>query len=298
MSRKFTNLQTDLLRTFVTAVDLGNYTETGQALGRTQPAISLQIRRLEELSGCKLIVHQGKELTLTEDGHALIGFAREILRLNDSAVARLSRSSIQGVLRVGLPIDYAIGFFQSIISEFVAENPAVNLGIRCNWSRDLLSKLHADELDMTIAITDSMPAPYVSHYWSERPKWVCAKEFHFDPDEPLPLVLHPEGCVYRSRVIEALSGEGRKWRIAFESPGISALQNAVASGWGISALTTKTLLPGMRILTPDIGFPELARIHVGLFYKHVRQSEAALKLIDQIAGGVGGFRKTLKPTSG
>ncbi|MCZ7676310.1 MAG: LysR substrate-binding domain-containing protein [Roseovarius sp.] len=289
--RQFTNLQTDLLRTFVTVVDLGNYTETGQVLGRTQPAISLQVKRLEDLVGSKLLQHKGKTLELTPEGHTLIGYAREILRLNDRAVANFQHAQFMGRLRVGLPIDYSIGYFQRLIANFASANPDVTLDIRCNWSRSILGSLHADDLDLAIAITDTMPAPYVSIYWSERPFWVCGRDFRYSPDKPVQIIAHPEGCFYRKRMIGALDTEGREWRIVFESPGIGALQNAVLDGMGVTALTKKTLVPGMRVLTPGEGFPQLANLHVGLFYKHVKASDAALKLIELIAEGVSGFRK-------
>jgi len=291
MARRFVNLQTDLLRTFVTVVDLGNYTETGNVLGRTQPTISLQVKRLEELAGRKLIRHRGKVPELTQDGQLLIKYAREILRLNDRAVANLHRKQLLGTVRVGLPVDYAVEYFQRTISEFAHSNPEVVLDVRCDWSPNLLSGLRTDDLDMTIAITDAIPNHYVSHYWSERPLWVCARDHDIDPERVLEVVAHPDGCLCRKRMIEVLGVEGRQWRIAFESPDISSLQNAVLDGMGVTALTGRTLLPGMRVLTPGEGFPTLTNFHIGLFYKHVKMSDAALKLSERIANGVKAFQR-------
>ena len=290
MMRKFTNLQTDLLRTFVTVADLRNYTETGNILGRTQPAISLQIKRLEDVAGSKLIELKGKQVELTPDGQTLLSYAREILRLNDRAVANLQQAAFLGTLRIGLPVDYSIDYFQSIIANFARENPAVLLDIRCDRSSELLSALHVDDLDMTIAITDTMPAPHVSIYWSERPVWACARDYLIDPDQPLKIIAHPDGCFYRKRMIDALNSEGREWRVSFESLGVSALQKAVLDGMGVTALTKKTLMPGMRELNPSDGFPQLSNIHIGLFYKHIKMSDAALKLIEQITEEVSTFR--------
>ncbi len=290
MMRRFTNLQTDLLRTFVTVVDLRNFTETGRALGRTQPAISLQIKRLEEVTGVKLLGDSRKKIELTADGQVLLEYAREILRLNDRAVANLQRAKLLGTLSIGLPIDYSIEFFQKIIGEFSHANPQVLLDIRCNRSRELLAALHVDDLDMAICITDVVPAPDLSFYWSEPPVWACAADYRVDPNTPVRIIAHPEGCFYRKRMTDALNIEGREWRVAFESPGISALQKAVVAGMGVTALTSKTLLPGMRILSPIEGFPKLANIHIGLFYKHIKMSDAALKLIEQITDGVSAFQ--------
>src|SRR6056297_3339495 len=225
--RHFVNLQTDLIRTFVTVVDLGNYTETGQVLGRTQPAISLQIKRLEDLVGAKLLQHKGKVLELTPQGHALIGYAREMLRLNDRAVANLQEAKFMGTLRVGLPTDYAIGYFQRLIADFARANPDVSLDIRCDWSRNILSQLHVDELDLAIVITDTMPAPYVSLYWSERPFWVCGRDYRFSLDKPVKIFAHRGQGSSRKRMTAAPNPGGGEWRIGFEGRGITALQTAV-----------------------------------------------------------------------
>ncbi|SEK47508.1 DNA-binding transcriptional regulator, LysR family [Roseovarius nanhaiticus] len=294
MASRFTNLQTDLLRTFVTVVDLRNFTETGAALGRTQPAISLQIKRLEKMTETKLLSYKGKKIELTQDGQTLLGYAREILRLNDRAAASLKRARLSGTLRIGLPIDYSIEYFQHIIAQFTQANPQMLIDVQCDRSRDLLTSLHTDNLDMVIAITDMMPAPHVSLYWAERPVWACGRDYRIDPDRPIKLIAHPEGCFYRKRMLDSLNIEGREWHIAFESPGISALQHAVLDGLGVTALTKKTLLPGMRTLHPKEGFPKLANIHVGLFYKHIKMSDAALNLIEQITIGVDAFQKTTR----
>ena len=115
------NLPTDLLRAFVSVIDLGGYTRAADALGRTQPAISLQMKRLEELAGARLITHEGRELKLTEDGEALAVHARQILRLNDEAVARLKGRQAKGQLRIGLPTDFAVAFLQAALTMLQTE---------------------------------------------------------------------------------------------------------------------------------------------------------------------------------
>ncbi len=99
---------------------------------------------------------------------------------------------------------------------------------------------------------------------------------------PLPIAAHPDGCHYRSRMIRCLDQIGRPWRITYSSPGISGLQQAVQSGLGVTALTRRTLLRGMRVLTEKDGFPPLADIHVGLHFKNTGASTAALMLVNHI----------------
>lgn len=292
MPRKIVNIQTDLLRTFVTIVDLGGFTLAGNSLGRTQPAISLQIRRLEDLTETSLFLQKGKKLQLTSEGNILLSYAREMLLLNDNAVAQLIKSQMADTLRIGLPIDYSVEFFQSVIGEFKAKHEDVDLQVTCEWSDNLMEKLVSDEVDFAIAMTNSAQAPYMSRYWSERPVWVCAQDLTIDPDRPLPLVVHPEGCVYREQMIRFLETSNRHWRLSFESPGISGIQNAVLNGMGVSALTKKTLLPGMRQLSPHEGFAPLEEIKVGLFYKHTKLSGAALSLIEHLTARLKDFKAT------
>jgi DNA-binding transcriptional LysR family regulator len=114
--------------------------------------------------------------------------------------------------------------------------------------------------------------------WAERPIWAAAAEFTMPTSEPLPLVAHHLGCAYRERMTRALDLIDRPWRVVYSSPGISGVQNAVLAGWGITALTRRTLLPSMRILNGSDGLPALDDVHVGLHYKHSALSTPGLML--------------------
>ena len=280
--RNFVNFQTDLLRTFVTVIDLGAFTKAGDALGRTQPAISLQIRRLEELVGAPIIKQVGRALLLTGEGEILLSYAREILRLNDEAGSYFNRSKIAGVLRVGLPNDYAVAFLQGVITEYTRQHSDISLELHCGWSAEILDRLRGDELDVAVAMVNNEHAQYLSRSWIERPIWAAAESTTFDPLLGIPLAAHPEGCAYRARMIQALDTAHIRWRVAYTGSGISGLQNAVVNGLGVSALTQYTMLPGMRALDEKDGFPPLAEIRVGLFYKHPRLSDAGIGLVNHV----------------
>jgi len=276
------NLPTDLLRAFVSIIDLGGYTRAADALGRTQPAISLQMKRLEELLDAKLLSHEGRELKLTEKGEALAVYARQLLRLNDEAVAKLKGRAAKGQIRVGLPTDFSVNFLQDAIVEFAAEQARVTMSITCDLSRKLLDLLHADELDIVIALLSGDRNPYLVRNWEEHPIWAVARDFALSRQQVVPLVTHPEGCEYRRRMTAALRSEGRDWRVAYTTPDIGGLQRAVSAGMGITALTRKTLMPDMRVLAARDGYPAMESIRIGLFYKHQRLSGAGLMLVDSL----------------
>ncbi|WP_315928913.1 LysR substrate-binding domain-containing protein [Mesorhizobium sp. SP-1A] len=280
--RNIINFQTDLLRTFVSVIDLGAYTKAGDILGRTQPAISLQMRRLEELVGAPVIKQVGRTLVLTGEGEMLLSYAREILRLNDEAASYFNRAKISGVLRVGLPNDYAVAFLQGVITEYTRRHAEISLEIYCGWSAEVLDRLRADELDLAIAMVNNERAQYLSRSWIEQPIWAAAENAAVDLMANIPLAAHPEGCAYRARMIQALDAARVRWRVAYTGSGIGGLQNAVLNGLGVSALTRYTMLPGMRALDESDGFPPLAEIRVGLFYKHPRLSDAGIRLVNHI----------------
>jgi len=277
-----TNLPTDVLRTFLAVIDLGSFTKAGQLLGRTQPAISLQIRKLEDLVGLPLMDTSGRAISLTRDGEMLARHARQLLVLNDEIVARLQKRESGGNLRVGLPTDYAVSFFQKSLAHFAREHPDVQLSIHCEISEQLLPMFANDELDIAIAMYDDKPAPGLIYTWVERPIWTSGSDSDADRRTPVPLAAHPEGCHYRSRMIRSLDQIGRPWRITYSSPGVSGLQQAVQSGLGVTALTRRTLMRGMRVLTEKDGFPPLADIHVGLHFKNTGASTAALLLVNYV----------------
>jgi DNA-binding transcriptional LysR family regulator len=276
------NLPTELLRTFVTVIEVESYTHAATLLGRTQPAISLQMRRLEDLVGQPLILRKGRDVALTERGEALIAHARQILRLNDIAVSQFDRATEGSTLRIGLPLDYGVRMLQSRLTDIVRRNPDLRTEIRCDLSRNLIEGLHKDELDIAVGLYQGGDQQFLHRNWLEKPVWVGARGMTFDEMDELPLVVHPYGCVYRDRMTDALKQAKRRWRVAFSSPGIGSVQQAILDGIGISCLTGPTMIEGLESLSPDTGLPELQPVHIGLFYRQTRLAQAGHHIVNEI----------------
>lgn len=276
------NIPIDLLRTLITISEVGGHTRAAALLGRTQPAISLQIKRLEQFFGVKLLSQSGQKTCLSDDGQRLAVYARQILRLNDEAVAQFSSEAANGSLRVGLPTDFSTAYLQDAIMQYGRLAQGTRLDIHCGLSANLLDELHLGEHDVIVALYTNEDNQYLSHHWSQQPVWVCSDELKLTSKEPVPIIAHYEGCVYRERMTSVLSRKRRKWNIVFSAPGVAELQRAVLSSFGVSALTKKTLLSGMRILGENEGFPALPAIHVGIFYRHSQISDSGLALIEHL----------------
>lgn len=268
------NIPTDLLRSFVTVVDLGSFTKAADALGRTQPAISLQIRRLEDLLQTKLIRTSGRQVALTDAGVALGPYARQMLRLNDDIMAYFIETAMSGWIRVGVPTDFSHSFLLDAIAGFAARHPDVKIEIESLMSKDLRDSLANDRLDICVAIVPEEEVPYLVETTVVEPFWVVKDTFRSDPRQALPIVRHPDPCEYASRMRKALRLAGRSWRTELVSRDVAGLQTAVQAGLGATALTPATLLPGMRIGRAEEGFPPLEPLRIGLFYKHAALSKA------------------------
>jgi DNA-binding transcriptional LysR family regulator len=277
-----TNVPTDLLRSFVTVVDLGGFTRAARALGRTQPAISLQIRRLEDLLQTKLILTTGRQFALTDAGVALGPYARQMLRLNDDIVAHFGDAALSGRIRVGVPTDFSHSFLLEAITHFALTNPDVKVEIESLLSQDLREALANEKLDICVAIVPDGEVPYLVESALAAPFWAVKDNFHLDQRAPLPILRHPDPCEYATRMRTALRLAGRSWRTALISRDIAGLQTAVRAGLGATALTPATLLPGMRIGREDEGFPPLTPLRIGLFYKHAALAEAGQGLAQHL----------------
>ncbi len=292
------NVPTDLLRTFVTVVDLGSYTRAAAALGRTQPAISLQIRRLEELLRTNLLKTEGRQMRLTDSGVALGPYARQMLRLNDDIVAHFANESLSGWIRVGLPTDFSNSFLLNAITRFAASHPDVRIEVTSLLSRDLRTELAADRLELVVGIAPTQDEAFLVNSASITPLWAVAEGFRWEPRTALPIVRHPDPCEYAERMLAALRGARKSWTTMMVATDVAGIQAAICAGIGVSALTPATLVPGMRIGRADEGFPPLAPLRIGLFYKHARLSKAGhglaqwlmqhITLAGQAAGGEAG----------
>jgi len=276
------NLSIELLRTFITVIEVASFTRAAEILYRTQPAVSLQIKRLEEAVGYSLIERNGKKISLTERGEALATHARQILRLNDLAIAELEQRDPAAMLRVGLPVDYAVNALQTCLVDVIRKFPDTKIEIRCDLSKHLLAALRSNEIDIAVALFDGDDQQFLFRNWKEQPNWVGANSFEILENTDIPLVAHPYGCVYRDRMASALKLAGKSWRIAYSSPGIDGVQRAVQDGLGLSCLTAPTVKRGMRIFSEQDGLPILAPLHIGLFTRQTRLGGGGYAAIDAI----------------
>ena len=255
----------DLLRTFQSVVETGSFASAAEQLGCTQPAVSLQVKRLETLLG-QTLVERARPARATEPGQTVLGYARRMLRLNDELLSRFGSGRDGIVLRVGIPNDFSAAMLPTALSRFAMAEPGVILDLRSDLSNPLLEGLRAGQYDLVVAMTTERISDHAVKTWNERLVWIASPHVKPTPDRPLPLVCYPEGCIYRARMLKRLAEEGINWRIAMTSSSFTSVIAAVESGIGVSAFAESTA-PAALVAERRKPWPDLGTVSVGV-YRH------------------------------
>jgi DNA-binding transcriptional LysR family regulator len=275
-------LDLDLLRSFVSVVDAGGFTRAGERVHRTQSTVSQQIRRLEQTFGRALLHRSGKHATPTDEGERLLSYARRILALAEEARDVVARPGSDGVVRLGIPEDFAANRLTRLLSKFARSRPGLRLDVRCDLSVKLRSDLERGELDLALMKRDAGGTGAIAA-WPERLCWVTGRSHPIDPRrDPVPLAVFPQGCLYRNRAIHALEAAGRAWHIAYTSPNFAGIQAAVSAGLGVSILPDVAILADHQILRVKDGFPSVGNTELALVASS-DASPATRRLADLLA---------------
>ncbi|WP_374530547.1 LysR substrate-binding domain-containing protein [Novosphingobium sp.] len=257
-------LDLDLLRCFVTIAETGSFTRAGERLGRTQSTISLQVKRLEEQLGRAVFLRTPRSLSLTPEGERLLGPARQILRLNDAAIAELFEPDMMGRVRIGVPEDFATAHLPAVLAAFAKAHPLVEFEVTCDLTLNLLDRFHEGAFDLVLVKREPSARLEGVRVWREPLVWVARDQLAVAGLETVPLVVSPEPCVYRKRAVDALDAVGRKWRVAYTSTSLAGSQSAVNAGLGITVLPREMVPPYLTPITNDPALPPLYDTEIAL----------------------------------
>lgn len=258
-------LDPDLLRSFVLIAEGRSFTDAAALVGRTQSAVSMQVKRLEELLGQPLL-HRGKggAAELTPHGRYLLEQARQILTLNDTVMATFRAPPLSGTIRLGTPDDYALAYLPAILKRFAETHPAVQVDVRCSPSGELQRSLKAGELDLTLLSDGHQPPDWpVVELWRGPLVWVTSLRFAPHRQDPLPLALAAgHGCDWADAAIHALEQAGRRYRVAYTSASQIGTHAPVLAGLAVTVSTLSWLPEGLRPVRPEEGLPKLAEFRI------------------------------------
>jgi len=256
-------LDPDLLRSFVLIAEGGSFTRAAQAVGRTQSAVSMQIRRLEDMLGQPLLLRGARGVEPTRHGHWLLERARRLLALHDEIHTTFRQPAVAGAVRLGSPDDYAIRWLPGILARFAASHPAVQVEVVCSPSNELVERLENGELDLTLLSEgNEPPGARVRWLWRGPLLWVGTEAVA--RRRPLPVALATGGCSWRRAAVAALDGADLPWRMAYAAASLSGSLAVALAGLAVTVAMPAPLPEGLRVLGAAEGLPPLPDFAIGL----------------------------------
>lgn len=278
------NLDIELLRTFIAVADLHTFSKAAIRLGRTQGAVSQQMQRLESLVGSTLFEKEGRSKRLTQHGQQLLGYARDLLILNDDAFRSLKDSRFSGVLRIGSPHDVADTLLPPLLSQIARWAPHLNLELDVGRSPFLMEALHRGEVDMTIS-TRFDPGLDGILLRTSPTVWVCSAQYHHRRDAPVPLILADYPSIFRRVATEALDAAQVRWSPAYTTSNLLGIKAAVKARLGVTARSIELLDSDMRVLGESDGLPRLPDTRFWLWIRPGIGQSLVRQAFDLLASG-------------
>ncbi|WP_199100131.1 LysR substrate-binding domain-containing protein [Dyella sp. ASV21] len=275
----------EVLRSFVTGVELGSFARAADRLGRSTSAVSAQLKKLEEQAGAPMLRKSGRGLVLTEAGEIMLAYARRLLDLNDEAAAALLGGELEGWVRLGLQEDFGESLLPAVLGRFARAHPRVRVEVRIARNVELLERVASGRLDLALAWEANVSTPHVERLGELPMCWIGAAgqplAWTREQGEPLPLVMLEAPCLMRSAATHALDRAQLPWRIAFTSASLAGIWAAVAAGLGVSLRTPAGLPASVRALAPrEYGLPTLGQQGLCLHRADAEPAPAVARLAD------------------
>lgn len=241
------------LRSFLAVASSRSFTRAANRLGLSQPAVSQQVRRLEDAAGRQLLVRDTRSVRLTDNGEAMAGFARTILAAQDEAVRYFSGSAMRGRLRFGAADELALGELPSVLREFRQSHPQLSLELTVTQSGTLRRRLDSGQLDLIfVNRADGADAADGRVVGRDRLVWVAPPGTVVDGGQPLPIVTYAAPSWSRSAALAALDNAGRAWRITCNTREVNGILAATRAGLGLCVLAASRIPPDLRIVDADL----------------------------------------------
>ncbi len=274
------NLDMTSLRSFVAIADAGGVTRAAGFLNLTQSAVSMQIKRLEDMLGTDLLDRSGRKVGLTAAGEQLLGYARRMLALNDEVFGRLTQSAHEGEIVLGVPHDIVYPVIPGVLQRFAKDYPKMRVRLLSSFTRVLQAQFARGECDVILTTEDSVgeggqtlvELPLV---WIGAPSGVAWKV------RPLRLA-YEHNCIFRQGVQAALDEAGIAWEMAVDSDSTRTVEASVSADLAVHTVLAGSEPPYVERIAHHGALPELGRMKVNLYVADPVHSPAVEALADLI----------------
>ncbi|HRK25625.1 MAG TPA: LysR substrate-binding domain-containing protein [Beijerinckiaceae bacterium] len=274
-------LDLDQLRSLIAIADSGSFTRAAEIVCKTQSAVSMQMKRLEDQLARPIFAKEGRGTRLTEDGQRLLSYARRMVQINGECLATFADAVLTGRVRLGVPDDYADRYLPEILARFTRMHPKVEVTVVCEATPMLVERMQAGDLDLAI-ITLSFVRDLAEAIRHERLLWVTSAHHSVHEQVPVPLALGRPNCAWRMVATERLEAAGKPFRVLYASWNSAAVGAAVMSGLAVGVLPESAVRSGMRVLGPSDGFPPLPEVKIALLRSKLTSSAIIDALATQI----------------
>lgn len=276
------DLDLDLLRCFVQVAERGGFTTAAAALGLTQSAVSLKVKRLEDLLQKRVLDRTSRSIALTREGETLLAYARRMLALNDEAVRRMIAPPVAGRLRLGVADHFVPRNLAPILARFSRTFPELRLEIEVGRSHELRAAQERGDLDLVLGKrrdgeTEGRPI------WTEPIVWVAAPDWSAPPGRPLPVAMLPQGCMFRDRALATLARAGLEFEVVYVSASLLGVAAAAQAGLAATVLGRSGLPEG---LVEYRGLPDPGVAEMAIFGDETGQSQVVEPLIALIRDSI------------
>lgn len=275
------NFDMDVLRSMVAFADHGTLGLAAARVGRTQAALSLQMRKLEEQAGEPIFERASRKLVLTGAGEVLLSYARRILALNDEAQQAVRQTQVSGEITFGASQDFGESWLPPVLAQFSKLHPSVGMEVRVDGGTRLVAAVDSGEVDVALALGlgERPNAICIGHLPLV---WIAHRDFEWDGVGKLPLALFTSPCRFRTKAIAELDAANVPWNIALTSPSLYGVWAAVNAGLGVTVRTPEGLVPGLEVVDRKFGLPNLGAVDVSLYIAKGARSKALLGLVEML----------------
>jgi DNA-binding transcriptional LysR family regulator len=271
------DLQTDWLKCFVAVVDAGSLTAAGTEVHRSQSAVSMQLKKLEAAVGCRLLERDARQLQLTDEGRTLLGYARRLLDLQAEAQAALQGQPLSGLVRLGVPDDYASRYMTPVLRRFAPRHGGVEIQLDCEQSTSLIPRVASGDLDLALISRDH--ARRGTLLFHEPMVWVGSPRFDVWKRTPLPIAVYEAKSLARRSALQSLAAQGRPYKVVYNSSSLAGQIAAVESGLAVAVLTQCSAPAHLQVLGATHGLGPLAPMEVAV-YRSAASKQS--KAVDQL----------------
>lgn len=268
------DLQIDWLKCFVTVVDMGTLSQAAPELYRSQSAVSMQLKKLEEALQCQLLIRSHRQIELTAEGQLLLGYARRILDLHHETQQAFHKDELVGRIRLGVPDEYAAQYLTPVLKRFAPRYGGVEIELYCEQSTSLIPRIERGDLVLAlISRDDSRQGTLLFH---EPMVWVGSAQFDIWKNDPLPVAVYESTSLAKRSAIHSLALQGRRYKVVYHSSSLVGQIAAVESGLAVAVLAKCSVPAHLDILGAEHGLGPLEPMEVAIFRSRASQGSKAV----------------------